>query len=88
MSLLFHHGIPGNKRPLDSHALAPLAPEVIAQAVDLPLPPPPAVIEANHINVESTPSTGTKSIQGKAPKWLKFAQSRCDMASHASSQCG
>jgi len=59
-----------------SHVPAPLAPEVIAQAIDLPLPPPPAVIEANHINVESTPSTGTKSVQGKAPKWLKFAQKK------------
>lgn len=78
MSLLLHHENFSNKRPLDSHVHAPLAPEVISQAVDLPLPPPPVVLEAN-IDVESIPSIGTKSVESKLPKWLKLAQSECDL---------
>lgn len=78
MSLLLHHEISSNKGPLDSHVPAPLAPEVISQAVDLPLPPPPAVLEAN-IDVESIPSIRTKSVESKLPKWLKLAQSECDL---------
>ena len=81
MSLLLHHEAFSNKRPLDSHVLPPLAPEVISQAVDLPLPPPPVVLEAN-IDVESIPSIGTKPVESKLPKWLKLAQSGCDMQSH------
>lgn len=81
MSSLLHHEIFSNKKPLDSHVPAPLAPEVISQAVDLP--PPPAVLEAN-IDVESIPSIGTKSIgtksaESKVPKWLKLSQSECDL---------
>jgi len=56
-----------------SHVPAPLAPEIISQAVDLPLPPPPVVLEAN-IDVESIPSIGTKSVEGRLPKWLKLTQ--------------
>lgn len=67
-----YHEIFSNKKPLDSHVPAPLAPEVILQAVDLPLPPPPVVLEAN---IESISSTGTKSVESKLPKWLKLAQS-------------
>lgn len=65
-------------RPPDSHVPAPLAPEVISQAVDLPLPPSPVVLEAN-IDIESIPSIGTKSAKSKLPKWLKLAQSECDL---------
>jgi len=77
VSLLHPYEIPHDKRPLDSHVPAPLAPEVISQAIDLPMPPPPVVIEANNINVENV--TGTKSVESKVPKWLKFVQSGCDM---------
>ncbi|KAF8802422.1 hypothetical protein BYT27DRAFT_7341316 [Phlegmacium glaucopus] len=59
-----------------SHVPPPLAPEVIAQAVDLPVSPPPVVIEANNTNVETIPSTGTKSVESKIPKWLKLAQKK------------
>ena len=78
MSLFLHHECFGNKRPPDSHVPAPLAPEVISLAVDLPLPRPPMVLEAN-IDVESIPSIGTKSVESKLPKWLKLAQSGCDL---------
>jgi hypothetical protein len=81
VSLLLHHEIFVNKKPLDSHIPAPLAPEVISQAVDLPLPPPLGVLEGN-IDVESTPSIGMKSVESKLPKWLKLAQSECDAKIH------
>jgi len=58
-----------------SHVPAPLAPEVISQAVDLPPPPAPVVLEAN-IDVESIPSIGTKSAESKLPKWLKLSQKK------------
>jgi hypothetical protein len=79
VSLLFHHEIFSNKKPLDSHVPAPLAPEVISQAVDLPPPPPPPVVLEANIDVESIPSTGTKSAESKLPKWLKLSQSECDL---------
>jgi len=56
-----------------SYVPAPLAPEVLLQAVDLPLPP---VIEASNINVENTSSAGTKSVESNMPKWLKLAQKK------------
>lgn len=68
-----------DERTLDSHVPAPLAPEVTSQAVDLPTPSHSVVIESNNVNVESVPSTGTKSVERKIPRWLKLAQSRCDM---------
>jgi tether containing UBX domain for GLUT4 len=74
VSLLLHHENFSNKRPLDSHVPAPLSPEVISQAVDLPPPPPPVVLDAS-IDVEGIPSIGTKSVESKLPKWLKLAQS-------------
>jgi len=58
-----------------SHVPAPLAPDVISQAVDLPLLPPPVVLEAN-IDVESIPSIGPKSVESKLPKWLKLVQKK------------
>lgn len=78
MSLLLHHENFSNKGLQDSHVPAPLAPEVISQAVDLPLPLPPVALEAT-IDVESIPSIGTKSVESKLPKWLKLSQSECDM---------
>jgi tether containing UBX domain for GLUT4 len=57
-----------------SHVPAPLAPEVISQAVDLP-PRPPVVLEAS-IDVEGIPSIGTKSVESKLPKWLKLTQKK------------
>jgi hypothetical protein len=73
-----HHEKFNNSRPLDIHVPAPLTPEVISQAVDLPLPPPPVVLEAS-IDVDSIPSIGTKSVERKLPKWLKLPQSEYDM---------
>jgi hypothetical protein len=83
VSLLLHHGILSIKRLLDSHVPPPLVPEVTSQAVDLPVPLHPVVIEANNVDVESMPSTPTKSVESKIPKWLKLAQSGCH-ASHLS----
>jgi len=59
-----------------SYVPAPLAPEVISQAVDLPMLPHPVATEATNINVESMPSAGTKAVQRKLPKWFKFAQKK------------
>jgi len=59
-----------------SHVPAPLTPQVISQAVDLPLPPPyPVVLEAS-IDVDSIPSVGMKSVESKLPKWLKLPQKK------------
>ena len=80
MSCCFINETPSNQRLLDSHVPAPLAPEVLAQAVDLPQP---VVIEANNINVENIPSTGTKSVESKIPKWLKLARSEYDLLKFA-----
>jgi len=59
-----------------SHVPAPLAPEILSQAVDLPVPPHPVVMEANNIKFESIPSTATKPDGSKIPKWLKLAHKK------------
>ena len=83
MGLFLHSEFPNNRKPLDSHVPAPLAPEVISQAVDLPVPPHEVVIEANNItNIEANNITNNINVGRKLPKWLKLAQSGCDMQSH------
>jgi len=59
-----------------SHVPAPLAPEVLSQAVDLPVLPHPVVMEANNVKFQNIPSTGTKPDESKIPKWLKLAQKK------------
>jgi len=65
-----------------SHVPAPLAPEVISQAVDLPVRPHEVVIEASNTTNNTNNTTNNVTVGSKLPKWLKLAQSGCDMQSH------
>jgi len=58
-----------------SHVPAPLAPEILSQAVDLPVPLHPVVMD-NNIKFENIPSATTKPDESKIPKWLKLVQKK------------
>ncbi|KAJ6536548.1 hypothetical protein DFH09DRAFT_931226 [Mycena vulgaris] len=54
---------------------APLAPEVLAQAVDLPAPPPDAAASQPAPSTNTNTNTNTSALEKKIPKWLKMGLS-------------